>query len=60
MVAANALSTAPAGANSEPASATLTVSAPSGGGGEVDVWDTLFVVGVLLAGRRHAKTRRRP
>jgi serine protease len=60
MVAANALSTAPAGANSDPASATLTVTAPSGGGGKLDVWDTLFVVGVLLAGRRHAKTRRRP
>ncbi len=55
-VAAAALTTAPAGANTDSASATLSVTAPSkSGGGALDWWDTLFVVGVLLAGRRHAK-----
>jgi serine protease len=55
-VAANALVTAPAGANTTAASAALTVNAPSrGGGGALDWWDTLFVVGVLLAGRRGMK-----
>jgi len=53
-VAANALSTAPAGGNSASASASLTVTAPSGGGGGgLDWLDMMFVVGVLLAGRRH-------
>jgi serine protease len=57
-VAANALSTGPAGQNAAAATATLTVTAPSkGGGGRLDWWDSLFVVGVLLAGRRHAKRR---
>jgi hypothetical protein len=55
-VAANALTTGPAGSNADAATATLTVTAP-GGGGALDWWDTLFVVGVLLAGRRHAKRR---
>ena len=54
-IAANALSTAPAGSNSAGASASLTVTAPSkSGGGAVDWLDMMFIVGVLLAGRRHA------
>jgi len=28
---------------------------PSSGGGELDWWDSLFVIGVLLAGRRHGR-----
>jgi serine protease len=57
-IAAQSLSTAPAGGNAAGASADLTVSAPpSGGGGALDWWDTLFVVGVLLAGRRHRRSR---
>jgi serine protease len=67
-VAAKALATGPAGANVRSASAVLSVTAPAsasastpapskGGGGELDWWDTMFVVGVLLAGRRHAKRR---
>jgi hypothetical protein len=58
-IAANALSTASAGGNSASASTSLTVTAPpsKGGGGDLDWWDTMFVVGVLLAGRRHAKRR---
>lgn len=52
-VPANALQTGPAGSNAVATSAALTVSVPSkGGGGALDWWDTLFVVGVLLAGRR--------
>ena len=58
--AAGDLTTAPAGSNTAGASADLTVTAPSGGGGALDWWDTLFVVGVLLAGRRHSKRGRRP
>jgi len=67
-VAANALTTAQAGANLQSASAALSVTAPAsssastvapgkGGGGDLDWWDTMFVVGVLLAGRRHSKRR---
>jgi hypothetical protein len=57
-IAANAFSTAPAGNNSSASSASLTVTAPSkGGGGGLDWWDTMFVVGVLLAGRRHRGRR---
>jgi serine protease len=53
-IAANALSTASAGGNSASASASLTVSAPGkSGGGALDWLDMMFVVGVLLAGRRH-------
>jgi serine protease len=53
-IAANALSTASAGSNSAGASTSLTVTAPSkSGGGAVDWLDMMFVVGVLLAGRRH-------
>jgi hypothetical protein len=60
-LAASALTTGPAGANTAAAAdATLTVTAPSkGGGGALDGWDTLFVVGVLLAGRRHVKRKGR-
>jgi serine protease len=54
---ASALTTGPAGTNSAASIATLTVTAPSGGGGEVDWWDTLFVVGVILAGRRGVKRK---
>jgi serine protease len=56
---ANALSTASAGGNAASASTSLTVTAPpsKGGGGDLDWWDTMFVVGVLLAGRRHTKRR---
>jgi hypothetical protein len=54
-IAADALATAPAGSNSAGASASLTVTAPSkSGGGAVDWLDMMFIVGVLLAGRRHA------
>ncbi len=57
-VAAGALTTGPAGANAVAATADLTVTAPSkSGGGAVDGWDTLFVVGVLLAGRRYGKRK---
>ncbi|MEA3109254.1 MAG: serine protease, partial [Gammaproteobacteria bacterium] len=57
-VAPNALTTGPAGANAQGATAVLSVTAPSkGGGGDLDWWDTMFVVGVLLAGRRHSKRR---
>ena len=53
-IAAGTLSTGPAGGNSAASSASLTVTAPSkSGGGGLDWWDTMFVVGVLLAGRRH-------
>ena len=57
MVAASALSTGPAGGNAASGVATLDVTAPSksGGGGDWDWWDGLFVVGVLLAGRRYRK-----
>jgi hypothetical protein len=60
VIAAKALSTGPAGSNSATSSAPLTVTAPAkSGGGGLDWWDTMFVVGVLLAGRRH-KGRRPP
>jgi hypothetical protein len=55
-IAANALSTGPAGGNAAAAAASLTVTAPSkSGGGAWDWWDTLLVVGVLLAGRRYGR-----
>ena len=57
-VAAHALTTGPAGSNASAATATLSVTAPAkGGGGEIDGWDTLFVLGVLLAGRRGFKRK---
>lgn len=53
VIAAQALSTAPAGGNSAGASTSLTVTAPGkSGGGELDWLDMLFVAGVLLAVRR--------
>jgi len=53
-VAASALTTGPAGANTQSATAVLSVTAPAskGGGGDLDWWDTMFVVGVQVAGRR--------
>jgi serine protease len=57
-IAASAMSTGPAGSSSGSATATLTVTAPSkSGGGELDWLDVMFVVGVLLAGRRRAVRR---
>jgi len=56
-IAADALSTASAGGNSASASTSLTVTAPKSGGGDLDWWDMMFVVGVLLAGRRHTGRR---
>jgi serine protease len=48
-IAAQALDTAPAGANTEPAAASFTVSAPSGGGGgAVDAWDLMLAAGIVL------------
>jgi hypothetical protein len=59
-IAAHALSTGPGGANPASASASLEVMAPGkSGGGELDWWDMMFVVGVLLAGRRQAGRPRR-
>jgi serine protease len=53
-IAANALSTGAAGSNSASTSTSLTVTAPSkSGGGVIDWLDMMFIVGVLLAGRRH-------
>ena len=67
MIAANALSTGPAGSNTASASASLDVAmsaASSGGGskggGALDWLDIMFVTGVLLAGRRYARGRPRP
>jgi serine protease len=54
-IAVHALSTGPGGGNAASASASLEVMVPSkSGGGALDWWDMMFVVGVLLAGRRHA------
>ncbi len=61
-IAAQALTTAPAGGSSAATAANLTVSAPSsggGGGGAVDGWDMLFVVGVLLALRGQGRRSRK-
>jgi serine protease len=51
-IAANALTTGPAGSNAATATAALSVVAPSHGGGALDWLDLTFVAGVLLAGRR--------
>ena len=51
---AKALSTGPAGANTQAASATLTVTAPSGGGGAFGWWEVLCIGWVLIAGWRRA------
>jgi len=61
-IAADALTTGPAGGNTAASSSTLTVSAPShGGGGAVDWLDILFASGVLLAVRRPGRSPvRRP
>ena len=62
-IAANALSTGPAGSNAAGASASLTVTAPApskSGGGDLDWLDMMFVTGVLLAGRRHGRRRAPP
>jgi serine protease len=70
-VAANALMTGPAGGNAAPATASLTVTAPTssitstgggsgGGGGALDWFEITLAAGVLLAGRRlvrHAPLR---
>ena len=57
-IAANSLSTAPGGSNAASDSTSLTVTAPSkSGGGALDWLDMMFVVGVLLAGRRHVGRR---
>jgi len=55
-IAAQALVTAPAGANRAAATAALTVTVPQSGGGAgaVDWLDLLFVTGVVLAMRRPA------
>jgi serine protease len=71
-IAANALMTGPAGGNTAPASASLTVSAGSssgastggsggggGGGGSLDWLDIMLVTGVLLIVRGHAGRQRR-
>jgi hypothetical protein len=67
MIAADALSTGPAGSNTASASASLDVAtsaASSGGGskggGALDWLDIMFVTGVLLAGRRYGRGRPRP
>jgi hypothetical protein len=66
MIAANALSTGPAGSNTASASASLDVAASaassgggSKGGGALDWLDIMFVIGVLLAGRGYARVRPR-
>jgi hypothetical protein len=69
-VATNGLMTGPAGGNTVPASASLTVAAaaagstasPSsgGGGGSMDWMDIMLIVGVLLIVRGHAAKRTRP
>jgi serine protease len=60
-IAAQALSTAPAGSNAaSAAAASLTVTMPvasRGGGGALDWLDMMFVAGVLLATRRTAGRR---
>jgi len=58
-IAAKALDTAPAGSNSQAVTASLTVTAPSGGGGgEIDGWDMMLGVGILLIVRAPAARRR--
>jgi serine protease len=58
-VAANALTTAPAGNNAASASASLTVTAPapSKGGGAINWCDLLFAAGVLIASRAGSRRR---
>jgi serine protease len=64
-IAANDLTTGPAGNNAAPASASLTVTAAissSGGGGKgaLDWLDILLVAGIFLVIRGHASRRMRP
>jgi serine protease len=73
-IAANDLTTGPAGNNVAPASASLTVTGASsssgtstgggggggGGGGAFDWWDILLIAGVFLMIRGHASRRMRP
>jgi serine protease len=65
-VATNALMTGPAGGNTAPATASLTVTSPTssitstgggggGGGGSIDWLELTLLMGVLLAGSRQAK-----
>jgi hypothetical protein len=65
-IASNDLMTGPAGGNTTPASATLTVTAASagtsgasggGGGGSLDWLDIMLVTGILLVVRGHAARR---
>jgi hypothetical protein len=63
-IAANALTTGPAGGNAAVAAASLDVTAPAGGGGKsggggLDWLDMMLVGGVLLAGRRYGRGRPR-
>jgi serine protease len=60
-IAANSLTTGPAGGNTAAVSASLTVNstpplqpASKSGGGDLDWLDMMFVAGVLLVGRRQA------
>ena len=56
-IAANALTTGPAGGNSATATATLTVTAPHHGGGALGWLDLTFFAGILVAGRRRMLSR---
>ncbi|MGO9931516.1 MAG: S8 family serine peptidase [Steroidobacteraceae bacterium] len=65
-IAANALSTGPAGSNAASASASLDVATPAGGGGgsgggsgggALEWLDIMLITGMLVAGRRHAGRR---
>jgi serine protease len=51
-IAAGALTSAQGASNTAAAAGSLTVTAPSHGGGALDWLDLTFVAGVLLAGRR--------
>jgi serine protease len=67
-IAANDLMTGPAGGNTAPATASLTVTAAAaggassggGGGGEMDWLDIMLITGILLIVRGHAAKRPRP
>jgi hypothetical protein len=54
---ANSLTTAQNTSNTASASSTLTVTAPSHGGGALDWLDLAFIAGVLAVARRHAWVR---
>jgi serine protease len=59
-IAAQDLATAPAGASTRSATASLTVNAPSGGGGgALDGWDLMLAAGVVLIIRSPAARRLR-